>query len=344
MNCQVVLKPLSPSMRNIYCFRKWEKRKAGALVIHLFHLENRAKAFQIPASQSSDSWEPEVGLVSKAVMARWYRALIWSKAPGSVQLCTENVNDDNRIYACLMSCNKIPQASATVLFCTLPSPDAVWGHCTWLHGPLSLNTEAPSHLWHKPVGFYCQHSWNNACFTRHEMAGWQAMSESYNHLQSLVQNQADLGASAWPDGAPGKKTADSAAVQWRDVPRHCRTDHDLVQCCAQALNTAHSRARDSQQAFGNARATRSISKSSRRESQPTGKGTTSRYCPKKSHCAKVSSMIEWGTRQHAKGSCQHQVTTVPPCWLGCATALFVPRSRVTLWNYNLKDLSSRQLS
>lgn len=55
MNCQVVLKPLGPSMRNIYCFRKWEKRKAGALVIHLFHLENRAKAFQILASQSSDS-------------------------------------------------------------------------------------------------------------------------------------------------------------------------------------------------------------------------------------------------------------------------------------------------
>lgn len=136
MNCQVVLKPLGPSMRNIYCFRKWGEREAGTVVIHLFHLENRAKAFQILASQSSVSWAAEVGLISKAVMARWYKALIWSKAPGFVQLCIENVNDDNRIYAWLMSCNKIPQASATVLFCSFPSPDAVGGHCTWLRGPL----------------------------------------------------------------------------------------------------------------------------------------------------------------------------------------------------------------
>lgn len=55
MNCQVVLKPLGTSMRNIYCFRKCEKREMGALVIHLFHLENRTNASQILASQSCDS-------------------------------------------------------------------------------------------------------------------------------------------------------------------------------------------------------------------------------------------------------------------------------------------------
>lgn len=70
MSCQVVLKPLGPSRRNIYCFRKWEERKAGALVIHLFHLENKAKAFEIPASQSSDWREAEAGSLSKAVTAR----------------------------------------------------------------------------------------------------------------------------------------------------------------------------------------------------------------------------------------------------------------------------------
>lgn len=123
MSCQVVLKPLGTSMRNIYCFRKWGKREMGALVIHLFHLENRASAFQILASQSSDWWEAEAGSASKAVMARWYRALIWSKAPGSVQLCTENVNDGNRIYAWLMChCTQIPQAFATVLFLHSPPP------------------------------------------------------------------------------------------------------------------------------------------------------------------------------------------------------------------------------
>lgn len=51
MSCQVMLRPLGPSMRNIYWFRKWEKRKAGALVIHLIRFENRAKASQILVSQ-----------------------------------------------------------------------------------------------------------------------------------------------------------------------------------------------------------------------------------------------------------------------------------------------------
>lgn len=50
MSCQVMLRPLGPSMRNIYWFRKWEKRKAGALVIHLIRSENRAKASQIAVS------------------------------------------------------------------------------------------------------------------------------------------------------------------------------------------------------------------------------------------------------------------------------------------------------
>lgn len=128
----------------------------GALVIHLFHLENRASAFHIVASQGSDWWEAEAGSASKAVMARWYRALIWSKAPGSVQLCTENVNDGNRIYAWLMShCTQIPQAFATVLFLHSPSPlpNAVCSHCVWLHGFLSLQTEAlqPPSAWASEV-------------------------------------------------------------------------------------------------------------------------------------------------------------------------------------------------
>lgn len=60
--------------------------------------------------------------------------------------------------------------------------------------------------------------------------------------------------------------------------------------------------------------------------------------------------IQYDTRQSERAgqsmpkACVSRVTTVPLCWLGCATALFVPRSSVTLWNYNVKDLSSRQLS
>lgn len=51
-----------------------------------------------------------------------------------------------------MSWNKIPQVSESPFF-TLPSPDAVWGHCRWLHSPLSLKTEALSLLWQEPGGF-----------------------------------------------------------------------------------------------------------------------------------------------------------------------------------------------
>lgn len=46
------------------------------------------------------------------------------------------------------------------------------------------------------------------------MAGRQVSSESHNHLQFIVQIQADSGASAWPAGSPGKKRADNAGVQY----------------------------------------------------------------------------------------------------------------------------------
>lgn len=152
-----------------------------------------------------------------------------------------------------------------------------------------------------------------------------------------------------------EQTVHQSNTKWHDVPQHCRTDHPIlvsprscaVLCWGEALKRAHPRARDSQQAPGNARPMHSVSKSTVAGSHNwLGKQKAGPAVPRTPIMQRYPlwHKTERDSRQHAKGLHHCNVTTAPPCWRRCATALFVPRFRVTLWNYNLKDLSSRQLS
>lgn len=147
------------------------------------------------------------------------------------------------------------------------------------------------------------------------MAEWQARSESHNHLWFTVETQADLGASAWPAGAPGKKTADSAAVQcwmtWCTTALQNRPSHSGTMRILCSAVLRWSSEKGSHKGQGLPAGTRQhqsnvlrLQDHSRRESQLTGKakGRTSRYCPKKSHSAKVSSMIQ--DRVRCQAACQ----------------------------------------
>lgn len=187
------------------------------------------------------------------------------------------------------------------------------------------------------------------------MAGWQVSSESHNHLRFIVQIQADSGASAWPAGALGKKRADSAAVQYwmtRCTTALQNRSSPAGTCwilCSAVLRwgskkgspEGHRLRSGTWQCQSNVL---HFQEYSCRKSQLTGKAKGSVSSPRTSHYAKVSSMTQvWVTHSMPKARLS-TLTAVPPCWLGCATGLIVPRSRVKLWNYNPKDLSSRQLS
>lgn len=112
-----------------------------------------------------------------------------------------------------------------------------------------------------------------------------------------------------------EQTVQQSNTEWHDVPRHCRTEHAtlvLPGSCGVLCWGSEEGSPEGQglpagtwQCQSNAL---HLQEHSRRESQLTvkAKGRTSRYCPKKSHYAKVSHMIQDRVRHQA--ACQRLVS------------------------------------